>query len=401
MASPQDVHGSAKSGARLTDGPEKINKFVDLYHFIGYVLGAFDEGLFPRGSSQTAPRPHRGGLAMLDILRKHASSWAIKAILGLIVVTFVFFFGYNSMRKTQRIGRLGGSGVAMTVNGTPVSMSEYKFLLDSNTERLRASFQGKEMPEFVRKMAESATFQQLLARELSLQQADALGLEVSDEELVDTIRKTPSANRGGEFDPIFYKHEFLPYFKHRFGLDYEAFVLHDLKSEDIEQLFRDIDANLPTPKGAEATDEDAWTFEVISLAPKALVEAKAVKSPEEVSQIATALIGADPKTWKGMLSPFKVEPQKVGPIKIKDRATLLDGQATFDDLSMLFSLTEKAPIVQRPLERGDRLYVVRLVSRTKGSKESVAPWPAGDFFHSWMQKLAEKAKVTSALKEQQ
>jgi SurA-like N-terminal domain len=339
---------------------------------------------------------------MLDILRKHASSWVIKLILGAITVSFVFFFGYSSMRKGARIGRYGSVEAVATVNGMPISAADYRFTFDHNLERLRASFQGKEMPEFVRKMAESLTLQQLVTRELALSQADALGLTIPDEELADVIRKSPATQHGGEFDPLYYKHEFLPYFKQRFGLDYEWAVRADLKDQAFEDLFRSIDANLPSPAGAEGTaGEDAWTFEVVALAPAAMIEAKAIKARDEATSLAKMLAAADPKTWKGLLAPFKIQPGKVGPLKIKDRAQLLEGQATFDDFSKIFALTDERPVLADPIEHGDKIFVLRLVSRTSGARDAVAAWPAGDFYRSWMAKLADKAKVVSFLKERQ
>lgn len=335
---------------------------------------------------------------MLDILRKHASSWLIKVILGAIVVSFVFFFGYNSMRKASRIGRAGGSGDAViTVNGIPVSGSEYEFLLDRTTERLRQTFKGDQMPEFVRKMAETTTLQQLVSRELMLGLADELKLTIPDVELADAIRNSPVTRQGGEFDPIFYRHEFLPYFKNRFGLDFESFLLQDLKLGALESTFAKIDDLPPPDKALE--DSATWTFEAVVIDPKALVEAQLMKAPDEASSLAKMLIAADPKSWRSMLTAMKISPKKVGPIKIRERATLIDGQATSEDYGRLFALTMDKPVLSEPIERGGKFYVVRLIAAVPPGKDAAPEWPTTDFFRAWMGKSAEKAKIISHLQQ--
>ncbi len=335
---------------------------------------------------------------MLDILRKHASSWLIKVILGAIVVSFVFFFGYSSMRKASQTGRLGGSGEAViTVNGMPVSASEYEFLLDRTTERLRQTFKGDQMPDFVRKMAETTTLQQLVSRELMLAQAEELKLTIPDAELADAIRSSPVTRQGGEFDPIFYRHEFLPYFKNRFGLDFEGFLLQDLKLGALESAFAKVDDLPPPDKALE--DNATWTFEAVVIDPNALVESKAMKSRDEAASLAKMLIAADPKNWRPMLAAMKIAPKKVGPIKIRERTALIDGQATSEDYGRLFALTADKPVLSEPIERGGRIYVVRLVEAAPPGQGTAPAWPTTDFFRAWMGKLAEKAKIVSHLKQ--
>lgn len=337
---------------------------------------------------------------MLDILRKHASSWMIKLILGAIVVTFVFFFGYSSMRKAERIGRTGAKGQAVaTVNGVAVSEAEYEFMLDQNIGRMSKTFKSDKnepLPDFVRKIAESSTMQQLVSREIMLQLSDDLKLSIPDQELADAIRTAPITHQGEEFDPIFYRHEFLPYFKHRFGLDFEAFMLQDLKLGSLESTFANID-QFPTEKTPE--DSATWTFESVTIDPNALVESKAMKSRDEAVSLAKMLLESDPKNWKTMLTAVKLAPKKVGPIKIRERATLLDGQALYEDYEKLFALTPNKPLLAEPIERGGKIFVVRLVEANTANANATPAWPTSDFFRSWMASLAEKAKVVSHLKQ--
>jgi hypothetical protein len=333
---------------------------------------------------------------MLDILRKHASSWVIKVLLGAIVISFIFFFGYSSMRQSRH---RGVDNVA-TVNGRPITVAEYRFILDNNYERLKSTFKGKDVPDFVVKMAKSQTLRQLVSREIELELAADLGVVVPDAQLADAVMKTPYAQRDGQFDPIFYRHQFLPYFKQRFGLDFEKFMKQDIILEELESIFRGVDMGVPVAKSEGEEDvEFKWTFESVAFEPDKLIEAGKVKTADEVRAAAELLINSSPKKWKGLIAPFGISTASVGPISIRERRRLLGGQGTVEDMVEIFSLSPEKPVVGKPIERGGKVFVVRLVER-KDIEMSESFWPARDFFRSWMAKLSEKAKVVSYLDEE-
>ena len=327
---------------------------------------------------------------MLDVLRRHASSWIIKVILGTIVISFIFFFGYGAMRSDPR----GSSDAVATVNGVPIPTTEYRFLLDQNYDRLRESFPGQEVPDFVQKMAISSTLNQLISRELATAQADELGVVVPDAELAAVVMSTPAAQRDGEFDAIFYRTEFQPYFKRRFGIEYESFLEQDLKIEALTELFRNIGQSSPLPDGPERKDLK-WTFETVTLDPAAMKEE--LKSVEETRELAKLLTSSEPARWREMLRPFGARVVKVGPLWIRNRGTLLEGHATFDDQRAILSLTEDDPVLAEPIERGGKIYVVRLVERIAEENPARSNWPMDDYLRSWMGKLRDKAKIVSFL----
>lgn len=334
---------------------------------------------------------------MLDILRKHASSWAIKVILGAIVISFIFFFGYSSMRRS---GRPGSAQEVATVNGRPISFAEYRFVLDNIYGRLRSSFGDKEVPDFVQAMARSQTLRQLVARELGLELARELGVVVPDAELAEVVTKTPYAQRDGQFDPVFYRNQFLPYFKQRFGLDYEKFLKQDIEIDNLEGFFRGVDTDVPETEGGRGAGgaDYSWTFETVTFVPDELIDKGKVNSVEEVRSAAKLLVSSDPVKWKGLIAPFEISGVRTGPISLRDRNRLLDGQGTLEDFIEIFSLTPASPLVGEPIERGGKVYVIRLVEM-KEAEAGEGFWPARDFFRSWMAKLSEKAKVVSLLGE--
>jgi hypothetical protein len=309
------------------------------------------------------------------------------------VISFIFFFGYSSMRRGPGFE---GEAVA-TVDGRPIPAGEYRMLLDQNYERLRETFEGQEVPEFVQKMAARSALAQLVSRELAVAQADELGIVVPDTELARAVRATAAANRDGEFDAVFYKTQFLPYFKNRFGIDYETYLRNGIAVQTLAETFVGVDQKPAFPEEASG-GRMKWTFETVTIDPAALEGP--LSKIEEARKLAEVLIDNKPSTWRGMLKAVGVEPERVGPVEIKNRKALLGGQATFEDHEAIFALTEDEPVLDRPIERGGKVYVVRLVERIVDETSKPYAWPAGEYFQSWMSALRAKAEVISFLNEE-
>lgn len=337
---------------------------------------------------------------MLDIMRRHASSWFIKFILGAIIVTFIFFFGYSSYRKGMRGGRVGAQGqIAASVNGIPISEQEFEFFFNNTFERMKSSFAGKEIPDFARKLAESSTLQQLVGREIALQLADELGIVIPDAMLADTIRDAQTAQQGGEFDPIAYRHQFLPYFRNRFGMDYEQFVRQDLRLTALETLLNGVDRSAAESPKEPST---AWTFESVLIDPQTLVESKAIADAAAAKPLAEKLALTPSKEWPAFLKPLKINATKVGPFTLAERTKLLDGKGRLEDYEKIFAMTPEHAIVDAPIELDGKLYVLRLVNRQDNATPSNTAVPPGEgFWGEWMGKLLAKAKVKNYREQEQ
>lgn len=338
---------------------------------------------------------------MLDLMRKHASSWLIKVILGAIIISFVFFFGYSSYQKGSKSGRIGAKGGAVArINGTPISESEFVYFFDRNFEQMKRSFQGTEIPEFARTMAEQSTLQQLVSREVALQLADGLGIAIPDQELANTIRDIQAGQMGGEFDAIAYRHTFLPSFHSRYGMDFEQFVRQDLRLGALQELFAEVDRQPPEDLAAPR-DRITWTFQTVTIDPKALLESKAIPEEAAAQEIASRLLATDPKEWQKILKPLKLEAKKVGPLSLAERRQLFEGKAQTEEYEAIFSLTPDEPALTEPLERDGKIFVVRLSERQEKKEQGQKPTPpASGFFQEWMGKLLAKAKVQDYLKKE-
>jgi peptidyl-prolyl cis-trans isomerase D len=119
---------------------------------------------------------------MLSLMRKHASSWIIKFLLAAIIVVFI---PWGVQRYTsQRSSRVAD------VNGTIITLGDYRNSYTNLVEQVRQSFGN------LRKRA----LDQLVDRALMLQEAEKLKIQVSDEELAQTIRDIRAFQTAGVFD---------------------------------------------------------------------------------------------------------------------------------------------------------------------------------------------------------
>ncbi|MCK5204382.1 MAG: SurA N-terminal domain-containing protein, partial [Desulfobacterales bacterium] len=130
---------------------------------------------------------------MLSLMRKHAGTWMIKIILGAIVVVFVFW-GVGSY-TSRRSGRVAD------VNGTLITLDDYRASYTNLVEQVRQSFGNNLSEELIQTLQlRKRALDQLIDRSLMLQAAAKFKLIVSDEELAESIRNVAAFQTAGVFD---------------------------------------------------------------------------------------------------------------------------------------------------------------------------------------------------------
>ena len=135
---------------------------------------------------------------MLSLMRKHAGSWLIKVVLGAIVVVFVLW-GVGSW-TSQRSGRVA------TVNGDTITVDEYRMTYKRLVEQVRQSFGNNANEQLIKSLQlEQKALDQLVDNALMRQAASELGLQVSDEDLSQSIRSISAFQVAGTFDPRRYQ----------------------------------------------------------------------------------------------------------------------------------------------------------------------------------------------------
>jgi peptidyl-prolyl cis-trans isomerase D len=126
-------------------------------------------------------------------MRKHASSWIIKFLLAAIIVVFI---PWGVQRYTsQRSSRVAD------VNGTIITLGDYRNSYTNLVEQVRQSFGNNLNDELIQALQlRKRALDQLVDRALMLQEAEKLKIQVSDEELAQTIRDIRAFQTAGVFD---------------------------------------------------------------------------------------------------------------------------------------------------------------------------------------------------------
>jgi peptidyl-prolyl cis-trans isomerase D len=184
-------------------------------------------------------------------MRKHAGTWLIKFILGAIVVVFVFW-GVGSY-TSQRSNRVA------TVNGDVVTLEDYRASYTQLLDQMRQSFGSNLTDDLIQKLGlQQRALDQIVERRLMQQAATELGLQVSDEELAESISRIPAFQTAGAFDSRRYSN-LLSLNR----LTPEAFELNQRNSLLVQKLQRLITDGV---KVTDAEAEDWYHWEKASVA---------------------------------------------------------------------------------------------------------------------------------------
>lgn len=132
-------------------------------------------------------------------MRKYSGSIIIKIILGAIVLVFVFW-GAGSFRDNKR------ANMVAEVDGKPVSIQKYQTVYDNLIEQYKRKYGSPLNDELIKnfRIKENA-LNIVIEKALLIDEAEKLGLRVSDEELLEKIEKNPTFQKDGVFDAELYK----------------------------------------------------------------------------------------------------------------------------------------------------------------------------------------------------
>ncbi|MFH1116214.1 MAG: SurA N-terminal domain-containing protein [Pseudomonadota bacterium] len=135
---------------------------------------------------------------MLDLMRKHARSWLIKVALGGIIVVFIFWYGWSGPGdQTQNY--------AADVNGTIISKSLFYNVYESELAKMKLRFKGAVPSELLEKLnLKQKVLEGMVDQLLLMQEAQRLGMFVTDEDLLRDIQSNPGFQRNGAFDSRLY-----------------------------------------------------------------------------------------------------------------------------------------------------------------------------------------------------
>ncbi len=156
------------------------------------ILGPSRAVLEPLALSAARDPPKWGPPNMLGTLRENKNSWAISAIVGLIVLAFIVWGpGTRTSKKGTIVAR---------VNGVPISKIRFGREVRNEMEQWRRMYQqevGIEQEMLIRQRV----LDRMIQRRLLLQEAERLGIIISDQELREHILSLPYLkDENGKFD---------------------------------------------------------------------------------------------------------------------------------------------------------------------------------------------------------
>ena len=314
-------------------------------------------------------------------------------MLGAIIISFAFFFGYN--RLTKSAGKLGSNQAVAVVNGISIPTEDFTFFYDQNIERLKKAFAGEDLSDNIKSFAQNMTLQQLIRRALLNNLASELGIVIPDNQLAAAIKEQVKNLSGGEFDPVFYKQQYMPYFQNRYGINYEEMMREDIALENLEKILtlKSIGSiELQNPENTK------WYFNIVVFNPKKLLSEKKIADESQGLDLAKSLLKEPLKNWDKISKSKGADFKSLGPIDLAQRQTILNGSGTLEDFENIFSLNQQTPVISEPIRHGDMTYVVGLVKKENENKESQpAENTQNVFLDNWLQKSLSEAEVINYL----
>ena len=164
---------------------------------------------------------------LLSLMRKHAKSWLIKALIAIIAVVFVFYFGYSfTSDQAMKIAYVNGE----LING-PEYEKAYQDMLMALQARYKSMWNDNLIKVFNLK---KRALESLITQRLMSQAARELGLDVTEEEVQKAIMNYPAFQINGHFDMRRYQN--LLSSNHMNPEDFETGITSELLDKKLKQF---------------------------------------------------------------------------------------------------------------------------------------------------------------------
>jgi peptidyl-prolyl cis-trans isomerase D len=131
---------------------------------------------------------------MLDVFRQHSRSLAVKILYGAITFVFVFW-GVGVMVGGDKVN------VAAMVDGEPISAQEYARAQERMERMYREVYRESMNPQILAQLnLGQRALDDLVIERLLKREAERLGLQVTDDEVRESILEIPTFQDGSRFD---------------------------------------------------------------------------------------------------------------------------------------------------------------------------------------------------------
>ena len=130
---------------------------------------------------------------MLSFMRKNAKSWIVKLLFGIIIVVFVFFYGYSGTPNEK-------DTILASVGDKNITIADYQEEYKNQLQFYRSIYQGQITDEMIRQMGlKQKALENLIDREILLQEAERKNIQASPEEIRKSIMESPVFQENGAF----------------------------------------------------------------------------------------------------------------------------------------------------------------------------------------------------------
>ncbi|MBN1663266.1 MAG: SurA N-terminal domain-containing protein [Deltaproteobacteria bacterium] len=136
---------------------------------------------------------------MLDLMRKHARSWIMKVLLGIIIIVFVLYFGSMSGRqKTQTVA---------TIDGKMISVADVQREYGNLILYYEKMYGGSLNNEILKQMnLKQKALDNLIDQAVILKKAEQYRIKTTDEEVKALIMANPSFQANNVFNERAYQY---------------------------------------------------------------------------------------------------------------------------------------------------------------------------------------------------
>ncbi|UCF57505.1 MAG: SurA N-terminal domain-containing protein, partial [Deltaproteobacteria bacterium] len=164
---------------------------------------------------------------VLSLMRRHAKSWLIKFLIGMIAVVFIFYFGYSfTARRGVKIAY---------VNGEPISGLEYQKSYRRLLEALQRDYKNVWSENLIEVFdLRNKALENLINQKLVSQEARRIGLDITEKEIQNEILTYPAFQYNGRFDESRYR-ALLSHNRMK-PEDFEAGIAQDLLQRKLRQF---------------------------------------------------------------------------------------------------------------------------------------------------------------------
>jgi peptidyl-prolyl cis-trans isomerase D len=167
---------------------------------------------------------------MLKFFRKHARGWFMIAVIGIIIIVFVLYFGSG--------GRGSHASAIAIVDKRMISEAEFHNEYEKLMDIARLRLGAKLTPDILKKMdLKRKAYDDLLDKQVILAKAEDLKIQASDEELRNMLMSSPALQTNGVFDES--KYQQILRANRLSAEDFESLQKADLIKYKIESIVRE------------------------------------------------------------------------------------------------------------------------------------------------------------------